>query len=212
MLDVLIIGGGVSGVSCALIIGSALKRPYAEGKQVAILTHQKASALQDGLYNNAYGIAPGTLGADLLRTSLEHLQTLYPEVQQLPDEKVMSISGSAGNFTVITNKNTYTTKMVVVATGSAAGAAIEGLEEYTEPNKKTLPEKNRIQLRNNDHLVTEGLYVAGTLAGQRSQLAIAAGSGASVGTDILTLWNNGIPTQYHDNNKAPQPPKGEQPK
>lgn len=201
MLDVLIIGGGVSGVSCALIIGSALKKPYSESKKVAILTHQKASALQDGLYNNAYGIAPGTLGADLLRTSLEHLQTLYPEVEQLPDEKVMSISGNAGNFTVTTNKNTYIAKIVVVATGSAAGAAIEGLEEYTEPNKKTLPEKNRIQLRNNDHLVTEGLYVAGTLAGQRSQLAIAAGSGASVGTDILSLWNDGKPSQHHDNNK-----------
>ena len=137
----------------------------------------------------------------MLRTSLEQLQTLYPEVKQLPDEKVMNISGSVGNFTVTTNKNTYTAKIVVVATGSAAGAAIEGLEQYTEPNKKTLPEKNRIQLRNDDHLVAEGLYVAGTLAGQRSQLAIAAGSGASVGTDILSLWNDGKPTQHHDNNK-----------
>ncbi|MFY7730777.1 MAG: FAD-dependent oxidoreductase [Flavobacterium sp.] len=198
MLDVLIIGGGPAGVSCALIIGSALKKPYAEGKQVAILTHQKASALQDGLYNNAYGIAPGTLGATLMETSLEHLQQQYPEVTQLPNEKVMNITGTAGNYTVTTNKNTYTAKIVVVATGSAPASAIEGLEGYTEPHKKALPEKNRIQLRNNDHLVTEGLYVAGTLAGQRSQLAISAGSGASVGTDILTLWNNGKPTQSHD--------------
>lgn len=198
MLDVLIIGGGPAGVSCALIIGSALKRPYAEGKQVAILTHQKASALQDGLYNNAYGIAPGTLGATLMETSLDHLQQQYPEVAQLPNEKVMNITGTAGNYTVTTNKNTYTAKIVVVATGSAPASAIEGLEVYTEPHKKALPEKNRIQLRNNDHLVTEGLYVAGTLAGQRSQLAISAGSGASVGTDILTLWNSGKPTQSHD--------------
>lgn len=201
MFDVLIIGGGAAGVSCALIIGSALKRPYAEGKKVAILTHQKASALQDGLYNNAYGIAPGTLGADLLRTSLEHLGGLYPEVEQISAEKVMNITGSAGNFTVTTNKNTYTAKIVVVASGSAPAAAIEGLEEYIEPHKKALPEKNRIQLRNNDHLVAEGLYVAGTLAGQRSQLSIAAGSGASVGTDILTLWNEGKPTQYHDSTR-----------
>lgn len=198
MLDVLIIGGGPAGVSCALIIGSALKRPYAEGKKVAILTHQKASALQDGLYNNAYGIAPGTLGATLMETSLEHLQQQYPEVTQLPNEKVMNITGTAGNYTVTTNKNTYTAKIVVVATGSAPASAIEGLEAYTEPHKKALPEKNRIQLRNDDHLVTEGLYVAGTLAGQRSQLAISAGSGASVGTDILTLWNSGKPTQSHD--------------
>jgi hypothetical protein len=41
--------------------------------------------------------------------------------------------------------------------------------------------------------VAEGIYVAGTLAGWRSQLSIAAGSGA-VATDILTLWNNGLDT------------------
>jgi hypothetical protein len=35
--------------------------------------------------------------------------------------------------------------------------------------------------------VAEGIYVAGTLAGWRSQLSIAAGSGAAVATDILTL-------------------------
>ncbi|MEG1376831.1 MAG: NAD(P)/FAD-dependent oxidoreductase, partial [Myroides sp.] len=37
-----------------------------------------------------------------------------------------------------------------------------------------------------------------TLAGHRSQLAIAAGSGAAVATDILTLWNNGTETHAHD--------------
>jgi hypothetical protein len=35
--------------------------------------------------------------------------------------------------------------------------------------------------------VAEGIYVAGTLAGWRSQLSIAAGSGAAVATDILTF-------------------------
>jgi hypothetical protein len=40
--------------------------------------------------------------------------------------------------------------------------------------------------------------VIGTLAGWRSQLAIAAGSGAAVATDILTLWNNGVQTHSHD--------------
>ncbi|MGL4583454.1 MAG: NAD(P)/FAD-dependent oxidoreductase, partial [Flavobacterium sp.] len=38
----------------------------------------------------------------------------------------------------------------------------------------------------------------GTLAGHRSQLAIAAGSGAAVATDILTLWNDGVETHSHD--------------
>jgi len=36
---------------------------------------------------------------------------------------------------------------------------------------------------------------------ERSQLAIAAGSGAAVATDILTLWNKGISSQSHDSIK-----------
>lgn len=202
MFDILIIGGGASGVSCALVLGSALGKPYAAGKKVAILTHQKASALQDGIYNNAYGIAPGTLGSDILAQSLEHLATLYPQVEQIPAEKVMDVQGEAGNFTVTTNKGTYQAANVVVAIGSANTFAMDGLMEFVMPHQKAMPEKNRIQLRNNDHLVKDGLYVAGTLAGHRSQLAIAAGSGASVATDILTLWNNGIPSQYHDSTRS----------
>ena len=198
MYDVLIVGGGASGVSCALIIGSALKRPYAEGKKIALLTHQKASAMQNAVYNNAYGIPAGTLGTAIMETSLEQLQTLYPGVEQIPGEKVMSVTGTAGNFTVTTNRTAYQTKAIVLAIGSAGSFDIEGLMEYVIPNKRAMPEKNRIQLTNNDHVVTDGIYVAGTLAGWRSQLAIAAGSGASVGGDILTLWNDGKPVQSHD--------------
>ena len=87
MFDVLIIGGGVSGVSCALVVGSAHKKPYAEGKRTGIFTHQKTSSLQDALFNNAYGIAPGTLGKDLMETSLAQLEGEYPHVEQLPAEK-----------------------------------------------------------------------------------------------------------------------------
>jgi heterodisulfide reductase subunit A-like polyferredoxin len=202
MFDVLIIGGGVSGVSCALIIGSAHNKPYAESKKTGILTHQKASALQDAIFYNAYGIAPGTLGKDLMVSSLAHLSSQYPHVEQIPNEKVMKVEGEAGNFIVTTNKATYAAKIIVVAIGSANTFAIEGLMDYVIPHKKALPEKNRIQLQNDDHFVADGIYVAGTLAGQRSQLSIAAGSGASVGTDILTLWNNGIPTQYHDSTRV----------
>lgn len=70
--------------------------------------------------------------------------------------------------------------------------------QYVIPHKKAIPEKNRIQLANDDHKVAEGIYAIGTLAGWRSQLAIAAGSGAAVATDIMTLWNNGNQSQSHD--------------
>lgn len=198
MFDVLIIGGGVSGMSCALVLGSAKNKSFVSDKKIGIFSHQKSSSLQDALFNNAYGIPAGKLGSELLTESIEHLNQCYPHITQIHNEKVLRIEGEAANFTVVTNKNSYQTKAIVVGIGSANTFAIEGLMQYVIPHQKALPEKQRIQLKNNDHLVADGIYVIGTLAGWRSQLAIAAGSGAAVATDILTLWNNGTQTHAHD--------------
>lgn len=198
MFDVLIIGGGVSGMSCSLILGSAKNKSFVSDKKIGVFTHQKTSSLQEALFNNAYGIPSGKLGSDLLKESTEQLSATHPQIVQIPNEKVLKIEGEFPNFTVITNRSNYNTKMIVIGIGAANTFAIEGLMQYVEPHKKSLPEKQRIQLKNDDHKVAEGIYVIGTLAGWRSQLAIAAGSGAAVATDILTLWNNGIQTHAHD--------------
>ena len=201
MLDVLIIGGGVSGLSCALVLGSAHKKPFVQDKKIGIITHQKTSSLQEAIFYNAYGVPSGKLGSELLTESVQHLQESYPHVTQIEGEKVLKVVGQFPNFTVTTNKNSYQAKIIVLAIGYSNTFNIEGLMHYVEPHKKALAEKQRIQLKNEDHKVIEGIYVAGTLAGWRSQLAIAAGSGAAVATDILTLWNNGISSQSHDSIK-----------
>lgn len=198
MFDVIVIGGGVSGVSCALILGSAKSKPFAVDKKIALISHQKASSLQNAVFNNAYGIPPGKLGSELLDESLNHLQQMYPHVEQISGEKVVEIQGDFGNFTVITNKKSYQAKLVAIGIGASNPFLIKGLDEFVEPHQKSAPEKNKIQLKNQDHLVKKGIYAMGTLAGNRSQLSIAAGSGASVATDILSLWNDGKPTQVHD--------------
>lgn len=198
MFDVLVIGGGVSGVSCALVLGSAQNKVFAKEKKIGIIAHQKTASLQMALFNNAYGISSGKLGSELLTESLEQLRNLYPHIIQIEDEKVIKIEGEFQNFTVFTNKNSYPTKNIVIGIGSSNTFTIEGLMEYIEPHKKSIAEKQRVQLKNEDHKVADGIYVAGTLAGHRSQLAIAAGSGAAVATDILTLWNDSISCQVHD--------------
>nr|WP_315221412.1 FAD-dependent oxidoreductase [uncultured Flavobacterium sp.] len=201
MFDVLIIGGGVSSMSCALVLGSAKNKAFVTDKKIGIFTHQKNSSLQEAIFYNAYGITPGKLGHELLTESTQHLAESYPHITQLPNEKVIKIEGLYPNFTVTTNKGSYKTKNIIVGIGSANTFAIEGLMHYVEPHKKALPEKQRIQLKNEDHKVAEGIYAIGTLAGWRSQLAIASGSGAAVATDILTLWNNGIQTHAHDSTR-----------
>lgn len=198
MFDVLIIGGGAAGLQCALILGSAAKKPYALDKKMGIIAHQKSSHLQNALFNNVLGITPQTLGSDILIEGKKQLATLYPEVLQIEAEKVLSIKEFEGHYSIETNKKVYKSVLVVIALNYAKPFTIRGLDAYIEPHQRANSAKDRVQLKNENHLVKKGLYVCGTLAGWRSQFAIASGSGASVATDILTLWNNNTPTKVHD--------------
>ena len=195
--DVLIIGGGVSGMSCALMLGSAKSQEYAKYKTVGIIIHQKTSSMQNAIYNNVLGIIPSTTGQSILESGKKQLTDLYPHVVQIEGEKVLTIKKSKDSLTVITNKNSYISKNIVIAVGPK-NFAIKGLELYMEPHSNIPPEKQRIQLKNINHMVIENIYVAGVLAGHRSQFAIAAGSGTSVATDIMCIWNNGKPVKVHD--------------
>jgi len=195
--DVLIIGAGASGLSCALTLGSGLQKPFAQGKSVALLSHQKSSALQRAVLNNVLGIAPGTLGSTLLSEGLLQLQQLYPDLRCL-EGKALRIEPIDGAYRINTTQGELIAQTTVVAIGSGQPCTLEGLEVYIMPHAKARPEKNRIQLRHTDLCVAPGLYVTGTLAGVRSQVAIAMGTGASVATDIMTAWNQGQHVQIHD--------------
>ncbi|MDO6761440.1 FAD-dependent oxidoreductase [Tamlana sp. 2_MG-2023] len=198
MYDALIIGGGAAGMSCALVLGSAENKAFAKDKTIGIIIHQKTSHLQTALFNNVLGLAPGTTGESILESGKAQLKERYPHVDQIDHEKVLEITRSTNGFTITTNKNTYQTKIAVIAVGYTNLMTINGLESYIAPHPRAAIEKDRIWLKNTDHLIEEGLYVAGTLAGWRSQFAIASGSGAQVATDILTLWNGGKHAKVHD--------------
>jgi thioredoxin reductase len=103
--DALIIGGGAAGLSCALVLGSAKSKAFAKDKQIAIITHQKTSHLQNALFNNVLGLAPGTLGRDLLKDGKQQLHDLYPHINQIENEKVTAIEQQSERFTITTNKN-----------------------------------------------------------------------------------------------------------
>lgn len=198
MYDALIIGGGVAGMQCALILGSALEKPYAADKKVGIILHQRSSHLQNALFNNVLGLSSSSKGADILEQGKSHLKNQYPNLIVTEKEKVISIAEEDDFYLITTNKDKYKTKIAVIALNYSKPFTITGLEDYLEPHQKSNKSKDRIQLKNNDHFIKDGLYVCGTIAGHRSQFAIAAGSGASVATDIITCWNDGIHTKIHD--------------
>ena len=198
IFDALIIGGGVSGMQCALVLGSAKNKPFAADKKIAIIMHQRSSHLENALFNNVLGLQPKTLGKDILINGKKHLSNLYPAVSQIENEKVLSVEEINSNYIVTTNKTTYQSKIVVMALNYSKPFSIKGLEAFIIPHQKANPDKDRIQLKNKNNHIQRGLYCCGTIAGCRSQFAIAAGSGASVATDILTIWNDNNPTKIHD--------------
>ena len=57
--DALIIGGGVAGIQCALVLGSAKEKSFAIHKNVGIIAHQKNSHLQNAFFNNVFGLFRG---------------------------------------------------------------------------------------------------------------------------------------------------------
>ena len=198
IFDCLIIGGGVSGMQCALVLGSAKNKPFVADKNIGIIMHQRASHLENALFNNVLGLSPKSLGKNILSEGKKQLAELYPEIYQFEKEKVLSITKSDDGYNITTTKNSYHSKIVILALNYAKPFTIKGLDNFLIPHQKTNLAKDRVQLINNDHLIKKGLYCCGTIAGHRSQFAIAAGSGAAVATDILTLWNAGNHTKVHN--------------
>lgn len=196
--DVLIIGGGVAGMQCALVLGSAKNREYVTNKNIGIIAHQRSSHLKNALFNNVLGLPKGKLGSEILEEGKQQLNDLYTHISQIENEKVQAVLDDEKGFKIITNKNEYYSKNVVIAVNLTKPLDIAGLEQYVERHHRANVTKDRIQLKNYNHLIKKGLFVCGTLAGWASQYPIAAGSGASVAVDILTIWNEGTPTVVHD--------------
>ncbi len=197
--DVIIIGGGASGLSCALTLASSKgKFPWAEDRKYLVIDNDSSDLLK-AMLNNVPGVKQGTLGRELLKQIKEQIQS-YSNVDIIND-RVVFATGEKGNFVVETeNGRRFEGSYLVLATGFHE-FNIEGLEVEVVPNPKA-PRPGKIMIKtDSDYKVRDGLYVAGLLAGFSSMFASAAGSGAQVACNIMEEWA-GKPVVIHD---VPQP-------
>ncbi|NPA52654.1 MAG: NAD(P)/FAD-dependent oxidoreductase [Aquificae bacterium] len=199
--DVLIVGGGVSGLSCALTLASAKgKFSWADNKRYLVIDNQSSDLLK-AMLNNVPGVKQGSLGREVLEYIKKQID-FYGCVDFVND-RVLSATGEKGNFVIETQGSLkFVGDYLVLATGFHE-FNILGLDVEVVPNKKA-PRPGKVMIKTDrDFKVKEGLYVAGLLAGVSSMFATASGSGTQVACNIMEEWA-GKPIVIHD---VPEPQK-----
>lgn len=195
--DVVIVGGGVSGLSCAITLGSgATKLDYVKDKKVLVIDAGKSHLKAAKLFNAA-GVDSGKPGIEVL-ASLKERAAAYDNVELL-DGTVVSVSGTKGAFTVKTEDASFEAGLVVFAPGMAT-ISIEGIGANVVDHKRA-PKPNMLMIENTDGVVADGKYVTGVANGASSMFTTAAGFGAQTATDIISSWTDKY-VVIHDVNVA----------
>lgn len=183
--DVAIVGGGASGLSCALTLVSARGRgwQWAEGRRYIVFDTDN-SDLKKALLRNVPGLDT-MLGTELLQKIREQIDQ-WGGVDFLQEE-VKSIRKKEEGFELRTASGKSFTADYVVLAGGFHSFNIEGLQVEVMENPKS-PKPGRIMIKHKDFEVDKNLFVAGTLAGLSSHFTSCAGSGVEVAIEILSRF------------------------
>ncbi|WP_448588364.1 FAD-dependent oxidoreductase [Thermocrinis sp.] len=182
MHDVIIVGGGASGLACALTLASAKGRSWDWAENRSYLVFDVGdSDLNKAYLRNVPGVMPIS-GKELLDAIQKQIDD-WGGVDILK-EKVVEIRKEEDHYKVITEKGEYEAKYVVLACGFKS-FDIKGLELELVENPKS-PKPGRVMIKHRDYEVMPNLFVAGTLAGLSSHFTSCAGSGVEVAIEILS--------------------------
>lgn len=191
--DVVIIGGGVSGLSCAITLGSgALKHEFAQ-KKILIIDSGK-SQLKAAKLNNAAGVKVGSIGPEVL-LELKERALGYKDIE-FKEGNVVKVEKNTG-YRIHTAEDVFESEVVVFATGMGP-VEIEGLGAKVVPHTRSA-KPNTFMIEHQNGLIESGKYVTGTASGVVSMFTTAAGMGAQTASDILSVWGNTY-TVIHDLN------------
>ncbi len=181
--DVIIIGGGASGLSCALTLASSRGRgwQWAENRNYLLLDVGN-SDLNKAYLKNVPGLDP-IPGKELLIKIRKQIQQ-WGGVQIL-EEEVRSVGREDGVYSVETALGKiFSADYIVLAVGFHR-FDIEGLELEVKENAKS-PKPGRVMVKHKDFEALPNLFVVGTLAGLSSHFTSCAGSGVEVACEILS--------------------------
>ena len=109
MYDSIIIGAGPAGISASLYLKRA-------NKNVLVLYYGKSELEKAHKIDNFYGFENGISGKDLYQNGINQARNLGVDV--LNEEVLNVLMNEELCYNVITNKNTYKAKTIVLATGN----------------------------------------------------------------------------------------------
>lgn len=181
--EVIIIGGGVSGLSCALTLSSANAKTEALKNARYLVIDNNNSDLNKAKLLNVPGIPSGTEGKEALE--IIRKQLIAYGVCDLMETSATAVSEGNDGFSVtLESGEILKTKRVVLATGfHGFDIALDGIEIK---GNTLSPRPGKIEATHRNNHLRDGLYVAGLLSGVYTMYACAAGSGVKVACDILS--------------------------
>jgi len=184
MYDVVIIGGGASGLGCGVTLASAsTKFEWAKDKKYLIIDDGKSDLQKASLFN-VPGFDYGISGANAIKQMQDQLK-FFPSIEQ-KEETVLTIKGHRGNFSIKTKDSEYKADIIVLATGMHE-FNIDGLDVTVSEHDRVM-KPNKIKIEHINNRITDGIYVAGLLSGVKTMFLIASGDGCKVACDIFEEW------------------------
>lgn len=178
--DVIIVGGGVSGLSAGIFTARA-------GMKTLICEYGGSIVKRNAHLENYPGF-PAGIDARLYIKMLE--EQARRSGSRIRRKRVTQVRKKGTKFSVWTEQNTYHSKYVIAASWSNVDYLSELDLEFEQQGSKRFLVTDPLG-RTSLH----GLYGAGRLAGQYHQAIVCAGHGAQVG---LTLIEDSDLPFYHD--------------